>query len=70
MFKLFCMAIKSFTDAEIKNIIAGMVFLLEIDKSDDVKENWKKVFNKILGQSYFEEKYTSYKYLGIEIEEL
>ena len=49
MFTLFCWAIKSFTDAGIENIIAGLVFLLEIDKSDDVRENWKKVFNEILG---------------------
>ena len=49
MFILFCRAISTFNDAQIKNIIEGMAFLLEIDKSDDVKENWKKVFNEILG---------------------
>ena len=49
MFIIFCRVIRLFKDAEIKNIIAGLVFLLEIDKSDDVRENWKKVFNEILG---------------------
>ena len=49
MFRLFCGAIELFTDAGIKNIIARLVYRLEIDKSDDVKENWKKVFHKVFG---------------------
>ena len=49
MFKLFCGAMKSFKDAEIENIIKGLVYRLEIDKEDDMKENWKKVFHKIMG---------------------
>ena len=69
MFIIFCRVIRLFKDAEIKNIIAGLVFLLEIDKSDDLRENWKKVFNEILGQSYLTEKQKSYKHLGIDIEE-
>ena len=60
MFILFCWAIKLFTDAGIENIITGLVYRLEIDKSDDVKENWKKVFHKMLGSSYQDLKYISY----------
>ena len=49
MFRYFCLRIESFEDCEIKNIILRMVSLLEIEKSDDVKKNWEKVFHQILG---------------------
>ena len=51
MFRKFCETMKVFTDAEIENIILKLVSVLELKKSEDMKENWKQVFDTILPDS-------------------